>query len=186
MPIAIDFGTSNTVITRINSTTNEPEIVKLPAIAQRNSQIPAVIPSLLYVQDAKTEDVIIGQTVRDKGLDVNNDDRYFRNFKRGIGTDIQGFLPSLDEEQISFEQIGEWFLSQIIPELGEVTESLIVTVPVDSFESYRYWLNGVCQKWDISQVRIIDEPTAAALGYGTEQDKYILVVDFGGGSLDFS
>ncbi len=186
MPIAIDFGTSNTVITRINSTTNEPEIVKLPAIAQRNSQIPAVIPSLLYVQDAKTEDVIIGQTVRDKGLDVNNDDRYFRNFKRGIGTDIQGFLPSLDEEQISFEQIGEWFLSQIIPELGEVTESLIVTVPVDSFESYRYWLNGVCQKWDISQVRIIDEPTAAALGYGTEQDKYILVVDFGGGTLDFS
>lgn len=186
MAIAIDFGTSNTVITRINPTTNEGEIVKLPAIAQRNPQIPPVVPSLLYVQDAKKEQVIIGQTVRDKGLDVITDSRYFRNFKRGISINTPVFLPNIDERTVSFEEIGEWFLSQIIPELGKEKESLILTVPVDSFESYRYWLNGVCQKWDIPQVRIIDEPTAAALGYGTEHDKYILVVDFGGGTIDFS
>lgn len=61
-----------------------------------------------------------------------------------------------------------------------------MTVPVDSFESYRYWLTGVCEKWNIDKVRIIDEPTAAALGYGTEEDNLILVVDFGGGTIDFS
>jgi molecular chaperone DnaK (HSP70) len=186
MAIAIDFGTSNTVITRINPTTNEGEIVKLNAIAQRNTQIPPIVPSLLYVKDAQKEEVIIGQTVRDKGLDIANDNRYFRNFKRGIGADIQGFLPTIDDKQLTFEQIGEWFLSQIIPQIGEEKDSLIVTVPVDSFESYRYWLNGVCQKWDIPQIRMIDEPTAAALGYGAEDDKYLLVVDFGGGTIDFS
>ncbi len=186
MTIAIDFGTSNTVITRINPTTKEAEIVKLPAIAQRNPQMPPVIPSLLYVQSASKPEIVIGQTVRDKGLDVADDDRFFNNFKRGIGTDIQGFLPEIDGQNISFEQIGEWFLSQIIPLLGEEKDSLILTVPVDSFESYRYWLNSVCQKWDIPQIRIIDEPTAAALGYGTQEDKHILVVDFGGGTIDFS
>ena len=61
------------------------------------------------------------------------------------------------------------------------------TVPVDSFEAYRLWLTEVCQALDIEQVRLLDEPTAAALGYElTAQQRTLLVIDFGGGTLDFS
>ncbi len=186
MAIAIDFGTSNTVITRINPITKEGEIVKISGISQKTANNPDLIPSLVYVENAETDTVIIGQKVRDKGLDVTNNPRFFRNFKRGIGTEVQGFLPQLDDKTITFEQVGQWFLTNILQQLPEKPDSLIVTVPVDSFESYRQWLTEVCQQWKIEQVRIIDEPTAAALGYGTEKDDLLLVVDFGGGTIDFS
>ncbi|WP_069791269.1 Hsp70 family protein [Cyanobacterium sp. IPPAS B-1200] len=186
MAIAIDFGTSNTVIAKFDPDTQTMEVIKLPKIAQQTAINPELIPSLVYVKDAQNQDLLIGQKVRDNGLDISNNQRFFKNFKRGIGSNIQGFLPQLDEQNITFEQVGEWFLSGILKELSEKPDSLIITVPVDSFESYRNWLTEVCQKWKIEQVRIIDEPTAAALGYETQEDDFILVVDFGGGTIDFS
>lgn len=109
MAIAIDFGTSNTVITRINPVTGESEIVKLANLAQKNSSIPPIIPSLVYINNANNDDVIIGQKVRNKGLDSKNNQRFFSNFKRGIGTDIQGFLPILDDKQLDFEKLEIYF-----------------------------------------------------------------------------
>jgi molecular chaperone DnaK (HSP70) len=149
-----------------------------------------LIPSLLYVEEASQGKVVVGQAVRDKGLDRTSDPRFFRSFKRGIGADIQGFLPELDGKIVRFEQVGEWFLKQIIEQLqpsqdGSI-ESLILTVPVDSFEAYRHWLSGVCQSLPVEQVRMLDEPTAAALGYGIADGDTLLVIDFGGGTLDLS
>jgi len=187
---AIDFGTSNTVITRWNSATQQPETLSLPGISLQLSQNPPLIPSLLYVEEASQGKVVVGQAVRDKGLDRTSDPRFFRSFKRGIGADIQGFLPELDGKIVRFEQVGEWFLKQIIEQLqpsqdGSI-ESLILTVPVDSFEAYRHWLSGVCQSLPVEQVRMLDEPTAAALGYGIADGDTLLVIDFGGGTLDLS
>jgi molecular chaperone DnaK (HSP70) len=59
-------------------------------------------------------------------------------------------------------------------------------VPVDSFEAYRLWLGKVCQSLPVEQVRLLDEPTAAALGYGMAEQDILLVIDFGGGTLDLS
>ena len=216
---AIDFGTSNTVIARWNPVTQQPETLSLPGLSLQLSQNPPLIPSLVYVEEASQGKVIVGQAVRDRGLDTNNP-RFFRSFKRGIGTDIQGFLPELDGKMVRFEEVGEWFLSQIIanllpsltPPIGggqekeslspyqgggqekklekleklEKIESLILTVPVDSFEAYRHWLTGVCKSLPVEQVRLLDEPTAAALGYGMAEGEILLVVDFGGGTLDLS
>ena len=187
---AIDFGTSNTVITRWNSATQQPETLSLPGLSLQVGQNPPLIPSLLYVEDASQGKVVVGQAVRDKGLDRTSDPRFFRSFKRGIGADIQGFLPELDGKIVRFEQVGEWFLKQIIEQLqpsqdGSI-ESLILTVPVDSFEAYRHWLSGVCQSLPVEQVRMLDEPTAAALGYGIADGDTLLVIDFGGGTLDLS
>ena len=196
---AIDFGTSNTVITRWNPVTQQPETLNLPDLSLQLSQNPPLIPSLLYVEDASLSKVVVGQAVRDRGLDLTNNPRFFRSFKRGIGADIQGFLPELDGKIVRFEQVGQWFLSQIIEQLlpptsnregnlGEqsLIESLILTVPVDSFEAYRHWLSGVCQSLPVKQVRMLDEPTAAALGYEIADGDVLLVVDFGGGTLDLS
>ena len=190
MSYAIDFGTSNTVITRWNAATQQPETVKLAGFSQQLINNPPLIPSLVYVENARSDQILVGQSVRDRGLDINVDPRFFRGFKRGIGTKIQGFLPELDEKVITFEQVGNWYLSNIIQQLqkensGEV-ESLILTVPVDSFESYRQWLSQTCQNWSINQIRMLDEPTAAALGYGSTDANLLLVMDFGGGTIDFS
>ena len=189
MTIAIDFGTSNTVITRWNNATQQPETVLLPGLAQQLGNNPPLIPSLLYVKEATSGSVQVGQIVRDRGLDVTSDQRFYRNFKRGIGTPIQGFLPELDGQSLTFEQIGSWFLAQVIQALQAqegTLESLMFTVPVDSFEVYRHWLGQTCEALNLEQVRMLDEPTAAALGYGIRQEETVLVVDFGGGTLDFS
>ncbi|BAU66149.1 Heat shock protein 70 [Stanieria sp. NIES-3757] len=187
---AIDFGTSNTVVARWNSAINSTETVKLPGLSQLLANNPPLIPSLVYVEDASQGKVILGQTVRDRGLDQTNDARFFRSFKRGIGTEIQGFLPELDEQLVTFEQVGEWFLKQLIEQLQADCQanlqSLVLTVPVDSFEAYRLWLTDICHSLNVEQIRILDEPTAAALGYGAAEQELILVVDFGGGTVDLS
>ena len=189
MTIAIDFGTSNTVIARWNPVTQKPETINIPSLSIQQSLNPPLIPSLVYVEDAARKQVILGQQVRDRGLDLKNDPRFFRSFKRGIGANIQGFLPSLDGQTVTFEQVGEWFLTQVLEQLAPIEggiESLVLTVPVDSFEVYRHWLGTVCQNLPIEQVRMLDEPTAAALGYGMAEQEILLVIDFGGGTLDLS
>jgi molecular chaperone DnaK (HSP70) len=189
MVYAIDFGTSNTVIARWNAATQQPETLALADLSFRLGHNPPLIPSLVYVEDAASGKVLAGQTVRDRGLDLSNDSRFFRNFKRGIGAEVQGFLPELDGQTVTLEQTGQWFLTQVIQQLQSHDpnlDSLVFTVPVDSFEAYRNWLSGVCQSLQVEQVRMLDEPTAAALGYGLAAGETLLVVDFGGGTLDLS
>ena len=192
MVYAIDFGTSNTVVARWNAATEQAETLALPGLSQQLSQNPPLIPSLVYVEDALMGEVIAGQAVRDRGLDLGSS-RLFRNFKRGIGADIQGFLPELDGRMVSFEQAGQWFLEALFEQIrasesfaNAEPDSLVFTVPVDSFEAYRLWLTQVCQKLNVNEVRLLDEPTATALGYGLSNQGNLLVIDFGGGTLDLS
>ncbi|TWH50900.1 Hsp70 family protein [Dulcicalothrix desertica] len=190
MTIAIDFGTSNTVIARWNPVTQQAETLSIPGLSIQQSLNPPLIPSLVYIEDAAKNQVLVGQQVRDKGLDLSNEPRFFRSFKRGIGANIQGFMPELDGQNVTFEQVGKWFLTSIITQLStaqpEVADSLVLTVPVDSFEAYRHWLGSVCQDLAVQEVRMLDEPTAAALGYGIADQDILLVIDFGGGTLDLS
>ncbi|HYW21618.1 MAG TPA: Hsp70 family protein [Nodularia sp. (in: cyanobacteria)] len=189
MAIAIDFGTSNTVIARWNPVTQQPETLTIPGLSIQQSLNPPLIPSLVYVEDATQGKVLLGQEVRDRGLDLQNNTRFFRSFKRGIGADIQGFLPELDGQNITFEQVGQLFLTQVIEKLIPMQgglDSLVLTVPVDSFEAYRHWLSKVCQALPVERVQMVDEPTAAALGYGLADQEILLVIDFGGGTLDLS
>ena len=190
MTYAIDFGTSNTVITRWNAATGKAETLSVPGLSQVIAQNPPLIPSLLYVEDAATDRTLIGQAVRDRGLDVATDVRFFRNFKRGLGQPIPGFQPGMDGRSIGPEQIGTWYLTQIIEQVKQtdpgILDSVVFTVPVDSFEVYRLWLGQVCETCGLNQVRLLDEPTAAALGYGIVDEALLLVIDFGGGTLDLS
>ncbi|MEG3939962.1 Hsp70 family protein [Microcoleus sp. S36b_A3] len=189
MTIAIDFGTSNTVVARWNQAIQQPETLKLPGLSAISAQNPPLIPSLLYVEDAAQNKIILGQQVRDRGLDLSGDSRFFRNFKRGIGTSVQGFVPELDGQIVDFVRVGEWYLSKIVSSIRELplpVDSLIFTVPVDSFEAYRHWLGKVSESLQVEQVRMLDEPTAAALGYGLADREILLVIDFGGGTLDLS
>lgn len=189
MVYAVDFGTSNTVVVRWNAATQQPETLSLPGLSQQLANNPPLIPSLIYVEDGLRGEVVVGQAVRDRGLDLSSNPRFFRNFKRGIGAEVKGFLPELDGRNVSFEQAGQWFLTTILQQLRTIdadADSIVFTVPVDSFEVYRNWLTQVCHSLQVNEVRLLDEPTAAALGYGLENQGTILVIDFGGGTLDLS
>lgn len=189
MAITVDFGTSNTVIARWNPATESPETLTLPGLSLQLEGVPPLVPSLVYVEKPQASGVIVGQAVRDRGLDIAADPRFFANIKRGIGTPLQGFLPDIDGQALTFEQLGEWFLRSLLTQVRQVAgedDSLVLTVPVDSFEAYRLWLGDVVTALDFSQVRLIDEPTAAALGYGLTGEQTLLVLDFGGGTLDWS
>ena len=187
MEYAIDFGTSNTVVARINHD-GEIETVQLD-YSSLTSNNPPLIPSFVYVQDAVNEQILIGQEVCDRGLDRQSnkgEQRFFKAFKRAIASNVSVFVPEVDGREVGFELVGEWFLKRIIENLPDVN-SLVFTVPVDSFEAYRNWLSEVCTSLAVNQVRIIDEPTAAALGYGLNGGgETLLVIDFGGGTLDLS
>ncbi|MEI6427344.1 MAG: Hsp70 family protein [Pseudanabaena sp. ELA607] len=202
MHYAIDFGTSNTVVACRADQKEQDSIINsgITTITLPFSAVildnPPLIPSLVYVEDALTGKVLVGQEVLDRGLESNLGSasaRLFRGFKRGISSGIQGnygFVPQVDDLEVTFDQVGEWFLNRVLAELPDI-ESLTLTVPVDSFEAYRQWLTNACRQLpnleNIKQIRLLDEPTAAALGYGiTHGTQTLLVIDFGGGTLDLS
>ena len=189
MAIAVDFGTSNTVVARWNAASETPETLDLSDLSVRLGEDPPVVPSLLYVEHPHPKSIIAGQAVPDRGLDIAADPRFFRNFKRGIGASLQGFLPEIEGQTLTFERVGQWFLEIVLDKVKATeaeADSLVLTVPVDSFEAYRLWLGELAESLNFKQVRLIDEPTAAALGYGLMGNQTLLVLDMGGGTLDWS
>ncbi|MBI5669166.1 MAG: Hsp70 family protein [Chloroflexi bacterium] len=187
---SIDFGTTNTVIARWNDTTNTAEIVAPEGLHTPENGRPALVPSLLYVNEGRAGSVTVGQHVRDRGLDQQKDNRLFRNFKRGIVA-----LPAPDPREIdgtlwTDHDAGRSFIRRLIstlPNGDRDIEQLVLTAPVASFEGYLAWLNGVMDEIAPEKIRIVDESTAAALGYTvTKPGAVVLVFDFGGGTLDLS
>ena len=77
MSYAIDFGTSNTVIARWNPATEQSEIINLPGLSHQVAQNPDLIPSLLYVEQAAENKVLVGQQVCDRGLDIQTESTIF-------------------------------------------------------------------------------------------------------------
>ena len=196
--LAIDFGTSNTVVAQLID--DEPHVLNLPGLSRQDPNNPPTIPSQVYVEDARIGKVVVGQAVSDRGFDVKSDPRYFRNFKRGIGVDVMGFVPELDGVEVTSELVGQWFLREIVTathaylaanasaddSADPQADSWVFTVPVDSFEAYRQWLSRTASALGVEQLQLLDEPTAAALDYGLQERRNLLIVDFGGGTLDLA
>lgn len=193
--VAIDFGTTNTVVAAWRDALNAPETLHLPGLsAPATDEQPSVIPSLLYVNGA--QNLLIGQEVRAAGADVQGDERFFASFKRSISASARPLARVLGDEQWHEDRAGEAFLTRVINDTlrheGAV-EELVLTVPIQSFEQYLKWLRDetaiTAQEsgLGIPRLRIVDESTAAALGYDIRTPgELILVFDFGGGTLDVS
>lgn len=186
--LAIDFGTTNSVLARWNEERQAGETVPLTGLSNSPEAGAHLIPTLLYVQEGRSGDVLIGQAVRAGGFDRKPGNRLFRNFKRGIGSD-NSEARILDGAPWSDFDAGQHFLRRMLAALpyppSEI-EQLVITVPVAAFEGYTNWLSRALGEFG-ERVRIVDESTAAALGYAvTEPGAMVLVIDFGGGTLDLS
>ncbi len=189
--IAIDFGTTNSVIARWNAEQEDAEIVSLDGLSDSaTAERPSVVPSLLYVEDGQTPKLHYGQAIRTLQLDSQRNNRLFRNFKRGIVASPAPEARKIDGAEWYDSDAGRHFVKHLIhslPHKDEDIEQLVLTAPVASFEGYLAWLNNVIDEIALDKIRVVDESTAAALGYAvTKPGAIVLVFDFGGGTLDLS
>lgn len=189
--LALDFGTTNSVVAIWDERSNSPRLVTVPGLSSGNPENPLpLIPSLLYVVDGRSADVIIGQSILENMLDRRKDGRLFRNFKREIMTRTVEDARLIDGIPWTDYEAGKCFLQGLVnalPYKPEELEQLVLTVPVAAFESYLTWLSDEVYDLPQDRIRMVDESTAAALGYSvTQPDSLVLVFDFGGGSLDLS
>ena len=193
--ISIDFGSSNTVIARWNIATNQPETLIFENL-NRPAPLNGLVPSLVYVRDAEAEIVEIGQRVIDQGKEQSQP-RLFNQIKRRLVAQVN-FVPKLDGVKITPEWLGNQFLRELSKELRSqqiFASEIILTAPVQAYEKYLRWLEESSTEifapnlptLQMPRIRILDEPTAAALGYGAiAPSALVLVIDFGGGTLDLS
>jgi len=174
--LGIDLGTTNSAVAVL--TGGEPEV--LP-----NAEGGRTTPSV--VGFSKTGEVLVGEVAKRQA--VTNVERTIRSVKRHMGTD---WKVTIDDKTFSAQQISAFVLQKLKRDaeayLGETITDAVVTVPAYFNDAQRQATKEAGEIAGLTVLRIINEPTAAALAYGLdkENDQTILVFDLGGGTFDVS
>ncbi|MEG4394486.1 Hsp70 family protein [Microcoleus sp. BROC3] len=194
--VAIDFGTSNTVVCILNPDTQTPETLRLGEMSRifKTKNLSgdireiSVVPTLVFVKNAG--ELVLGEKVRSQRLGQSQPDRFFKAFKRNLAADFQPPPRNIDGDTYTAESVAEQFIKTIWKQLylqNIQPDKVIFTVPVGAFERYLDWFRDLGESLGVAEVQVIDESTAAALGYAVQRPgSLVLVVDFGGGTLDLS
>ncbi len=179
--LAIDLGSSTTVVVFQQENGQPPELLDLPPI----SRSPGEIPSLIWKASDKEECYLIGQQIIDLNLITKKENNLSQDFKRWIGSSkIEPIYDSI----ISPEKAGELLIHNIWEKVSAKVhiKRLVLTAPVDTYREYRTWLVNVCNSLKVKEIALVDEPTAAAMGAGLAPGSTLLVLDFGGSTIDIS
>ncbi|MFP7365925.1 molecular chaperone DnaK [Corynebacterium callunae] len=175
--VGIDLGTTNSVVSVLEG--GEPVVIA-------NSEGSRTTPSV--VAFAKNGEVLVGQSAKNQA--VTNVDRTIRSVKRHIGTD---WTVAIDDKNYTSQEISARTLMKLKRDaeayLGEEVTDAVITVPAYFEDSQRQATKEAGQIAGLNVLRIVNEPTAAALAYGLEkgeQEQTILVFDLGGGTFDVS
>ncbi|WP_345384757.1 molecular chaperone DnaK [Pseudonocardia yuanmonensis] len=176
--VGIDLGTTNSVVSVLEG--GEPTVIA-------NSEGSRTTPSV--VAFARNGEVLVGQSAKNQA--VTNADRTFRSVKRFIGSDWT--TPEIDGKTYAAQEISARVLQKLKRDaeayLGEPVTDAVVTVPAYFEDAQRQATKEAGQIAGLNVLRIVNEPTAAALAYGLdkgETEQTILVFDLGGGTFDVS
>ncbi len=186
--VAIDFGTSNTVVCTQDPVTQMPRTLKFEHFSRRfetaSGQV-NMVPSLVFVKEDGR--LVVGERVRQERLGFAQPQRLFQAFKRDLAAEYQPPPRQIDGSAYTPEIVSERFLQTIWQQLSHLSPTQVIfTVPVGAFERYLNWFRDFAAQLNVS-VRLVDESTAAALGYAVQHSgSVVLVIDFGGGTLDLS
>ncbi len=177
--IGIDLGTSNSAASVLEG--GKPRII--PS-AEGNTVYGKAFPS--YVAFSKDGKLLVGEPARRQA--VTNPDKTITKAKRKMGTNHKY---TIDGKAYTPQQISAYILQKIKRDaesfLGEKVEKAVITVPAYFDDNQRQATKDAGQIAGLEVVRIINEPTAAALAYGLDKkgkDSKIMVFDLGGGTLD--
>lgn len=191
--IGVDFGTANTVIAVYNESLETAETVELADIslpmrhrlgANEPEQVVHVIPSMIYYGKEQT---LIGNQVLSRGLAEHKDT--FRWMKQLIAQRNTRFKRTSQGLKTPAEA-GKEFLTLLLKYLSNrislEKDEFTFTAPTEAFETFQDWLRTVAESAGIRRMRMMDEPSAAVLGYrGTaRRDECFLQYDHGCGTLN--
>ncbi|MEU1668742.1 molecular chaperone DnaK [Streptomyces sparsogenes] len=173
--VGIDLGTTNSVVSVLEG--GEPTVIT-------NAEGARTTPSV--VAFAKNGEVLVGEVAKRQA--VTNVDRTIRSVKRHMGTD---WKINLDNKDFNPQQISAFILQKLKRDaeayLGEKVTDAVITVPAYFNDAERQATKEAGEIAGLNVLRIVNEPTAAALAYGLEKDdQTILVFDLGGGTFDVS
>jgi molecular chaperone DnaK len=176
--VGIDLGTTNSVVATVEG--GEPVVIP-------NAEGSRITPSV--VAFSKTGDVLTGEIAKRQA--ITNPDRTIRSVKRQMGRKDWDF--KVDDKTYTPQQISAFILQKLRRDaeayLGDTVTEAVITVPAYFDDSQRQATKEAGEIAGLNVLRIINEPTAAALAYGLEkgsQDERILVFDLGGGTFDVS
>ncbi|MEQ3552202.1 molecular chaperone DnaK [Pseudonocardia nematodicida] len=176
--VGIDLGTTNSVVAVLEG--GEPTVIA-------NSEGARTTPSV--VAFARNGEVLTGQSAKNQA--VTNSDRTFRSVKRHIGSDWK--TPEIDGKTYAAQEISARVLQKLKRDaeayLGDEVTDAVITVPAYFEDAQRQATKEAGQIAGLNVLRIVNEPTAAALAYGLdkgEKEQTILVFDLGGGTFDVS
>lgn len=175
--VGIDLGTTNSAIAVLEG--GEPTIIA-------NAEGARTTPSV--VAFSKSGDVLVGEVAKRQA--VTNVDRTIASVKRHMGTD---WSVTIDSKKYTAPEISARVLSKLKHDaeeyLGEDVTDAVITVPAYFNDAERQATKDAGQIAGLNVLRIVNEPTAAALAYGLQkgrEDELILVFDLGGGTFDVS
>src|SRR5664280_2349661 len=175
--VGIDLGTTNSAVAVLEG--GEPTII---ANAEGGRTTPSVVAF------AKNGEVLVGEIAKRQA--VTNIDRTIRSVKREIGTD---WSRKIDDKNYTAQEISARILQKLKRDaesyLGESVTDAVITVPAYFDDAHRQATKEAGEIAGLNVLRIINEPTAAALAYGLDkgkEDELILVFDLGGGTFDVS
>jgi len=174
--VGIDLGTTNSVVAVLEG--GEPAVI---ANAEGSRTTPSVVAF------AKNSEVLVGEVAKRQA--VTNVDRTIRSVKRQMGTD---WSVTIDGKKFNAQQISAFILQKLKRDaesyLGETITDAVITVPAYFSDAQRQATKEAGQIAGLNVLRIINEPTSAALAYHLEKDNEatILVFDLGGGTFDVS
>ncbi|MEN9714824.1 MAG: molecular chaperone DnaK [Actinomycetota bacterium] len=175
--VGIDLGTTNSAVSVLEG--GEPTVI---ANAEGFRTTPSVVA---FTKDGE---VLVGETAKRQA--VTNVDRTIASVKRHMGTDWKF---SVDEKKYTAQEISARILAKLKRDaetyLGEAVTDAVITVPAYFNDAERQATKEAGEIAGLNVLRIINEPTAAALAYGLDkgkEDELILVYDLGGGTFDVS
>src|SRR6201988_4402517 len=174
--VGIDLGTTNSVVAVLEG--GEPTVI---ANAEGSRTTPSVVAF------AKNAEVLVGEVGKRQA--VTNVDRTIRSVKRHMGTD---WSVTIDGKKFTPQQISAFILQKLKRDaeayLGETITDAVITVPAYFSDAQRPANTEAGQIAGLNVLRIINEPTSAALAYhlDKEGEATILVFDLGGGTFDVS
>lgn len=174
--IGIDLGTTNSVVAVMEG--GEPVVIPT---AEGSRLTPSVVGF------SKTGERLVGQLAKRQA--VSNPDRTISSIKRHMGSD---YRVGIDDKQYTPQEISAMILQKMKQDaeayLGEKVDKAVITVPAYFTDSQRQATKDAGAIAGLEVMRIINEPTAAALAYGLDKDEEhtVLVFDLGGGTFDVS
>ena len=174
--IGIDLGTTNSCVAVMEG--GEPTVITNPEGARTTPSVVAF---------TKTGERLVGQVAKRQA--ITNPDRTISSIKRDMGTDRK---VTIDDKSYSPQEISAMILQKLKSDaesyLGETVSQAVITVPAYFSDAQRQATKDAGKIAGLEVLRIINEPTAAALAYGLDKDndQKIMVYDLGGGTFDVS